>query len=53
MEAGTDRIGDTNPGMIRPSVFLWQRLYLRPLPHQHTSFAAGNVDGAVADMDSG
>ena len=53
MDAGTDRIGVTNPGRIRPSDFLWQRLYLRPLPHQQASFAAGSVVGAVTDMGSG
>lgn len=31
---------------MRPSVPLWQRLYLRPDPHQHGSFAAGSVCGA-------
>ena len=29
---------------------MWQRLYLRPLPHQQASLAAGNVDGAVTDV---
>jgi hypothetical protein len=50
MDAGTDLIGLTNPGRMRPSDFLWQRLYLRPLPHQQASFAAGSVVGAVTDM---
>src|SRR4029079_17468676 len=44
--AGTVRIGDTTPGSTRPSDRLWQRLYLRPLPHQHGSLAWGNTTGA-------
>src|SRR3954447_24438243 len=44
--AGTVRIGDTTPGSTRPSDRLWQRLYLRPLPHQHGSLAWGNSTGA-------
>ena len=45
--AGTERIGLMTPCSIRPSVPLWQRLYLRPLPHQHGSFEAGSISGAV------
>src|SRR5918994_1328759 len=48
MWGGTVRIGETMPGSTRPSVRLWQRLYLRPLPHQHGSFACGNVPGGLA-----
>ncbi|MEY4401891.1 MAG: hypothetical protein RL072_1756, partial [Actinomycetota bacterium] len=29
----------------RPSSGLWQRLYLRPLPHQQASFPEGNTFG--------
>ena len=35
MWSGTARIGLTTPCSTRPSSGLWQRLYLRPLPHQH------------------
>jgi hypothetical protein len=45
MCSGTARIGLTMPFNTRPSSGLWQRLYLRPLPHQHTSFADGSVFG--------
>src|SRR5262245_48885222 len=38
MCSGTDRIGLTTPGTTRPASGLWQRLYLRPLPHQQRSF---------------
>ena len=37
MCGGTVRIGPTRPGRTRPPDALWQRLYLRPLPHQHGS----------------
>jgi hypothetical protein len=53
MVSGTLRIGVTTPGSTRPSDFLWQRLYLRPLPHQHASFAFGKMAGAVAVTDMG
>jgi hypothetical protein len=43
--AGTVRIGLTTPGRTLPSSGLWQRLYLRPLPHQQDSFAAGGIAG--------
>ena len=43
--AGTVRIGLTAPGRTLPSSGLWQRLYLRPLPHQQDSFAAGGIAG--------
>ena len=36
------------PGSMRPSVVLWQRLYLRPLPHQQASLAAGRTAGGRA-----
>ena len=49
--SGTPRIGVTIPGSTRPSDFLWHRLYLRPLPHQHDSFAFGKMAGAVAVTD--
>jgi hypothetical protein len=32
---------------MRPSVPLWHRLYLRPLPHQHGSLEAGSTSGAL------
>src|ERR687889_222118 len=48
MWAGTSRIGLTVPGSTRPSDRLWQRLYLRPLPHQQGSLACGRVVGALA-----
>src|SRR6478752_5568036 len=46
MWSGTVRIGDTAPCSTRPSERLWQRLYLRPLPHQQGSFACGSRAGA-------
>lgn len=45
MWAGTVRMGLTMPGWMRPSVPLWQRLYLRPDPHQHGSLAVGRTAG--------
>jgi hypothetical protein len=48
MCAGTESIGLIVPGSMRPSVVLWQRLYLRPLPHQHASLAAGRTAGGCA-----
>lgn len=50
MWAGTERIGLITPGRTRPSSGLWQRLYLRPLPHQQASFAWGSEAGGVVDM---
>src|SRR5689334_3793934 len=54
MCGGTGRIGVTRRGWLRAaaSAFLWQRLTLRPLPHQHGSFdlrlaAAIGAVGAV------
>ena len=41
------RIGLTTPGSTLPSVRLWQRLYFRPLPHQHGSLAWGSTAGAL------
>lgn len=38
-------MGLTTPGWMRPSVPLWQRLYLRPDPHQHGSLAVGRTAG--------
>ena len=46
MWAGTVSIGLTMPGRMRPSVPRWQRLYLRPLPHQQGSFEVGSRSGA-------
>ncbi len=37
MEGGTTRGGDSRPGRSASVDGLWQRLYLRPLPHQHCS----------------
>ncbi len=49
MWSGTERIGLMTPCSTRPSIGLWQRLYLRPLPHQHSSLASGGtVGGKVA-----
>ena len=48
MLSGTVLIGLIVPGSMRPSVVLWQRLYLRPLPHQHASLAAGRTAGGWA-----
>jgi len=45
MWSGTLRIGLTIPCNTRPSSGLWHRLYLRPLPHQHISLAAGSTFG--------
>jgi hypothetical protein len=45
MCAGTLRMGLMTPCCTRPSVGLWQRLYLRPLPHQQASFACGSTAG--------
>ena len=43
---------DDPPGSTRPSVRLWQRLYLRPLPHQHGSLAWGSTaGGCVRSLD--
>ena len=42
--------GLTTPGSTRPSERLWQRLYLRPLPHQHGSLACGRVVGGLASV---
>ena len=50
MWSGTDRRGLTTPGSTRPSRGLWQRLYLRPLPHQHGSFAVGSTAGGVLSV---
>ena len=47
MPAGTGRIGLTSWGTTRPSRGLWQRLYLRPLPHQHRSFERNTVVDVV------
>src|SRR6516225_4147318 len=41
------RIGLTRPGSTRPAVSLWQRLYLRPLPHQQGSLDLRAVARAV------
>ena len=46
MWAGTSRIGLTMPGAMRPSVVRWQRLYLRPLPHQQGSLACSGTGSA-------
>ena len=51
MSAGTSRIGETAPGSTRPSTLRWHRLYLRPLPHQHRSFACGSAAGGFAVRD--
>lgn len=47
MWSGTLRVGLTIPGRTRPSSERWQRLYLRPLPHQHGSLEAGRAAGGV------
>src|SRR5579884_4278286 len=39
MPAGTVRDGPTAPGRSRSWLARWQRLYLRPLPHQQGSLA--------------
>ena len=36
------------PGVMRPSSPLWQRLYLRPEPHQQSSLDWGRTAGALA-----
>jgi hypothetical protein len=36
------------PGAMRPSSPLWQRLYLRPEPHQQSSLDWGRTIGALA-----
>src|SRR5437762_1138283 len=38
MPGGTRRGGLIRPGRTLPALALWQRLYLRPLPHQQGSF---------------
>src|SRR4029450_14089651 len=50
MSAGTARGGPTRPGRMWSVLALWQRLNLRPLPHQQGSFAlrAGAVIELVA-----
>jgi hypothetical protein len=48
MWSGTLRMGLTTPGSTRPSSGRWQRLYLRPLPHQQGSLAEGRASGGVA-----
>ena len=48
MFAGTVRMGEMMPGEMRPSSPLWQRLYLRPEPHQQSSFDWGRTAGALA-----
>ena len=48
MCAGTVRMGEISPGAMRPSRPLWQRLYLRPEPHQQSSFDWGRTAGALA-----
>ena len=53
MWSGTGRRGLTMPCITRPSSGLWQRLYLRPLPHQHASLACGRVDGGWAFCNIG
>src|SRR5205823_2325875 len=55
MWGGTVRSGLTRPGSTRPSIVLWQRLYLRPLPHQHGSFdlSATVLVGAVTPSSVG
>ena len=50
MCSGTLRIGETEPCRTRPSERLWQRLYLRPLPHQQGSLACGSRAGASATV---
>ena len=39
MSAGTGRRGPTRPGRMWSVLALWQRLNLRPLPHQQGSLA--------------
>jgi hypothetical protein len=51
--SGTARRGLTTPGCTRPSVGRWQRLYLRPLPHQQGSPAAGSTAGRVGLVRTG
>ena len=60
MVAGTGRRGDTLPGRTVGSVTttalaeaLWQRLNLRPLPHQHASFDFGRTEGRVIVVIAG
>ena len=48
MCAGTVRMGEMMPGEMRPSSPLWQRLYLRPEPHQQSSLDWGRTAGALA-----
>ena len=50
MWSGTVAHRVTSPWQTRPSDFLWQRLYFRPLPHQHGSFALGSVEGAAVTV---
>src|SRR6185437_497666 len=46
MVAGTWRRGETRPGSTRWRLAWWQRLYLRPLPHQQGSF---DLSGALME----
>src|SRR5215468_12503542 len=50
MWPGTSRIGLTRPGWTRPSLARWQRLYLRPLPHQQGSLDLSRRGAAEADV---
>ena len=47
MWSGTRASARPHPARRGPRA-LWQRLYLRPLPHQHRSFACGSVAGGLA-----
>ena len=47
MPGGTGRIGLTSWARMRPSSGLWQRLYFRPLPHQHKSFECRAIVGVA------
>src|SRR5438874_13778843 len=53
MCGGTVRLGLCRPGVMgadeapADAVPLWQRLYFRPLPHQHGSLAFSSRVGAV------
>ena len=56
MWAGTTRSGLIRPGWTFPSAVRWQRLNLRPLPHQHGSFDLiddGAAVGAVTPTSVG